>query len=111
MGKEKNRKEMTKLIEKLREFKKRNRFEKIILFGSYARGNFTKDSDVDLIIVDKAFEGKNVFERGKGLWIKWHVKQKMKYPVDFLFYSQKEFEKLKKEVSIVSEALIEGIEI
>jgi hypothetical protein len=31
--------------------------------------------------------------------------------VDFICYTPEEFEKLKKEVSIVSEALKEGIEI
>jgi hypothetical protein len=35
----------------------------------------------------------------------------LNYPVDFLCYTPEEFNKLKKEVSIVSEALKEGIEI
>jgi len=110
MGKKKYE-EMKKLIKKIKEFRKRRNFEKIILFGSYARGDFTKDSDVDLILVDKDFRKKNVFERSKGLWIEWHVKQKIGKPVDFICYTPEEFEKLKKEVSIVSEALREGIEI
>lgn len=102
---------MKKLVENLKKFKQLNRFERIILFGSFARGEFRRDSDVDLIIVDKKFSGKNIFERSKGLWIKWHVKQKLGYPVDFICYAPEEFNKLKKEVSIVSEALREGIEI
>ncbi|MEM7826914.1 MAG: nucleotidyltransferase domain-containing protein [Candidatus Aenigmatarchaeota archaeon] len=110
MGKRKSE-EIKKLIEKIREFKKANKFEKVILFGSYARGDFDENSDVDLVIADKKFKGKNVFERSKGLWIKWHVKQKIGKPVDFLCYTPEEFNKFKKEVSIVSEALKEGIEI
>jgi hypothetical protein len=35
----------------------------------------------------------------------------LRYPVDFLCYTPKEFEREKKKVSIVSEALREGIEI
>jgi hypothetical protein len=35
----------------------------------------------------------------------------LNYPVDFLCYTPEEFNKLKKEVSIVSEALKEGVEI
>lgn len=110
MGKRKNR-EIEKLLKEIKKFKKINRFKEVILFGSYARGDFTKHSDVDLILVDKKFSGKDVFKRSNGLWIKWHVKQGLKYPVDFLCYTPQEFEKLKKEVSIVSEALREGIKI
>lgn len=31
--------------------------QKVVLFGSYAKGNFTKDSDVDLAIFSDYFEG------------------------------------------------------
>ena len=110
MGRGKNR-EIEKLLREIKKFKRMNKIQKVILFGSYARGNFTKESDVDLILVDKKFSGKSVFERSNGLWIKWHVKQKLNYPVDFLCYTPEEFEKLSKQVSIVSEALREGIEI
>lgn len=57
MGKRKNR-EIEKLLKEIEKFKKINRLEEIILFGSYARGDFTKHSDVDLILVDKKFSGK-----------------------------------------------------
>ena len=33
----------------------------IILFGSQARGDAKKDSDIDLIIISKSFKGKNIF--------------------------------------------------
>ena len=110
MGK-KISKRIKKLLEDIKKFKSAYGFERVILFGSFARGDFKKESDVDLILVDKRFSSKNVFERGKGLWIKWHVEQKLRYPVDFICYSPEEFERLKKKVSLVSEALKEGIEI
>ncbi|MEM5811973.1 MAG: nucleotidyltransferase domain-containing protein [Candidatus Aenigmatarchaeota archaeon] len=94
---------------KLKEFKKKNKFDKVILFGSFARGDFKNDSDVDVIIVDKRFKRMDYFKRGNGLWLKWHIEHKIKYPVDFICYSPEEFDKLKKKVSIVSEALREGI--
>lgn len=100
-----------RLMRRLKEFKKANGVDKMILFGSFARGDFRKDSDVDLIVVDKKFSKLGRFERGKGFWISWHEKHKIPHPVDFIFYSPKEFEKLSKEVSIVSEALREGIEV
>ena len=34
--------------------------EKIILFGSYAYGNPTKDSDLDICIVEKSFKSKMI---------------------------------------------------
>ena len=36
---------------------------RIVLFGSQARGNSTKESDIDVVIVSEDFEGKNIFER------------------------------------------------
>ena len=64
-------------------------------------------SDVDLILVSKKFRGKKFHSRFKGLWLKWDLG----LPVDFLCYTPEEFEELKKEVSVVSEAVRGGIEI
>lgn len=101
----------TELISRLREFKsnvtKKYGIKKIILFGSQATGKATKDSDVDLIIVTKNGKMK-VWPK---LYYEWHMNLDMSYPVDFLCYTPKEFERLKKKVSIVSEALREGIAI
>lgn len=38
---------------------------KIIVFGSYAHGKTTEESDVDIVIVSDDFKGKNIFERAK----------------------------------------------
>jgi uncharacterized protein len=37
--------------------------EKIILYGSYAKGTAREDSDIDLIIVSPDFSGKDLRER------------------------------------------------
>lgn len=37
--------------------------EKVILFGSYAKELAREDSDIDLIVVSKDFEGMNLRER------------------------------------------------
>jgi len=104
MGKRKITREMIKEIEK---FKKKIGAEKIIIFGSYARGDANEHSDIDLILVSKKFKGKSFHSRFKGLWSKWSLD----LPVDFIPFTPEEFNKLKKEVSIVSEALKEGIEV
>lgn len=95
------------IIRKIENFKQRIGVDKIIIFGSFARGEFGKDSDIDLILVDEGFEGKEFHKRTKGFWLKWDLG----IPVDFICYTPEEFNKLKKRVSIVSEALKEGIAI
>ena len=77
---------------------------KMILFGSMARGDFKKDSDVDLIVVSSEFKGTLFSKRNSKLYDFWNVD----YPVDFLCLTPDEFDKMKKQVSIVSMALKEG---
>ncbi len=38
---------------------------KIIIFGSYAYGKPTEESDIDIVIVSKDFKEKDIFERAK----------------------------------------------
>jgi predicted nucleotidyltransferase len=102
-----------KIEEVVKDFKKKVAKEffvqEIIIFGSAARGKMTRDSDVDLIVVSKKFGRKNTFEITPKLYGVWHSRKN--YPVDILLFNTKEFDRLKKEVSIVSEALKEGIVI
>jgi len=35
----------------------------VYLFGSYAKGEWLEDSDIDLIVVSESFEGVNIVER------------------------------------------------
>ena len=91
----------------LKEFKNGNKIEKMYLFGSMATGKIHKYSDIDLIIVSKKFKGKGVLKRAPQLHMKWNLD----YPVDFLCYTPEEFNKLKKQVTIVREAVKDGIEI
>ena len=77
------------------------------LFGSMASGKIHKWSDVDLIVVSKKFIGKGLLNRAPRLYIKWSLD----YPVDFLCYTPAEFNKLKKQVSIISKAIKNGVEV
>lgn len=81
--------------------------ERIILFGSQAKGKATKHSDVDLIIVSSKFKNKHKLDRSPNLYLKWNID----YPVDFLCYTPEEFERKKKQIGIVQQAVKEGIEI
>ena len=81
--------------------------DKMILFGSIAKEKAHRDSDIDLIIVSQKFRRKKSFKRSLGFYKYWNID----YPVDFLCYTPEEFNKLKKQVTIVREAVKEGIEI
>lgn len=106
MGRQRS-KDLGKIIAGIKEFKKKANVEKAILFGSYARGDFTKNSDVDVILIGKRFDNVKFPNRFKGLWLLWDLGM----PADFIPLTRKEFEKMSREVSIVSEAVSEGVEI
>ena len=100
-----------KYIDYLKDFKKKlsNNIpvDKMILFGSRAYGKPHRWSDFDLIIVSKKFRKLDSLKRSLGFYDYWTID----YPVDFLCYTPEEFNKLKKQITIVREAVREGIEI
>ncbi|TYP55444.1 nucleotidyltransferase domain-containing protein [Thermosediminibacter litoriperuensis] len=83
-------------IGKLRKYIKINR---VILFGSYARDEALKSSDVDLAIVSEDFRRMNFFERLELLYKCWNYD----IGADILGYTPEEFEELAKKISFVSE--------
>jgi len=99
------------LKEKLKNFKQRVSkdmpIERMILFGSRADGTAKKDSDVDLIIVSPRFKLWDFFKRGAKMYDYWDVG----YPADFLCYTPEEFNRLSKQITLVSEAIKKGIEL
>ncbi|MBS3121135.1 nucleotidyltransferase domain-containing protein [Candidatus Woesearchaeota archaeon] len=100
-----------KHIDYLKEFKreltKSIPIEKMILFGSRATGKARRWSDFDLIIVSKKFRNTQFRYRPLGFRQYWNLD----YPVDFLCYTPGEFKKLRKQISIVSDAEQKGVEI
>jgi len=101
----------TALIKNLRSFKKKVdkdfKLEKVIFFGSRAKGKARRYSDVDLILVSSTFKKMDFVERGAKMYNYWDIH----HPVDFLCYTPEEFNKLKKQTTIVQEAVKEGIEV
>ncbi len=97
----------SEIINKLREFKKQNKIEKLYLFGSAASGKTHRYSDIDLIVVSRKFSGKGILKRSPKLYMRWN----MKYPVDFLCFTPDEFNRQKKQITIVREAVRHGVEI
>ncbi len=84
---EKVKKLLSKIVEKI---KKEYKPERIILFGSYAWGNPTKDSDIDLFIIKKT--ANSPMER----WIAVRnivYKENLLIPFEPLVYTPEEVEK------------------
>ncbi len=100
-----------KVIKTLKRFKKntarRYHIKRMILFGSQARGHARPNSDIDLMIVTEKKE-KEIVAR---LLDEWHIKQNINYPVDFIDYTDSEFNKLAKGITLVKQVLEAGIEI
>ncbi len=78
--------------------------EKILLFGSRARGDNLVDSDVDIIVVSKKFEGVNWLKRIRDLSVLWDGMVRL----DLICYTPAEFEEKKGMIGIVGEAAREG---
>ena len=87
----------------------KNKFDidKIIFFGSRAKGVYGKNSDYDVILVSKDFDGMKFTKRISMIYPYW----KYNDSIEPLCYTPKEFNKLKKQVTIVREAVENGIEI
>ena len=102
-----NERVMKSLRKYLKRVSKHITIDKIILFGSRARGDYFLDSDVDLIIISKDFKNIDFRERMSMLLDFWDE------PIDLevIGYTPEEFEKKKKQIGIVKTAVKEGIEI
>jgi len=82
--------------------------EKVFLFGSQASGNADDDSDFDFLVVSNR---KDKLALMKQLYYEWHMVLNIDYPVDFLTFTPEEFEKKRKQITIVREAVENGIAI
>ena len=101
----------SKLVKSLKGFKERicQKYDirAMILFGSQVSGEVDETSDIDLIVVGDEFTGKSPLKRPVVLYLEWT----MDYPVDFLCYTPEEFEEKRKGISIVRQAIKEGVVI
>jgi len=104
MGKKPIDKEVKEFVVKLkREFNP----EKIILFGSRAKGSEWKRSDYDFIIVSSKFKGMHWLDRISKLTKLWGALT----DIDILPYTPEEFAAKKKNSSTVRVAVKGGISI
>ncbi len=94
-------------IEDLREAGEGLGIREAYLTGSFARGDWLYQSDIDLIIVSDKFEGKEIGERF--LMIKKALKTNVS--IDLLAYTYSEFEEAKNRSVILQDMLEYAIKI
>jgi len=76
--------------------------QKILLYGSYAKGNPREDSDIDLVVVSDNFKNMNIRERLELLGI---AAGKVFEPIEAIGYTTDEMESNKKGTFL--EAILE----
>jgi predicted nucleotidyltransferase len=81
--------------------------ERAILFGSRARGDQLRYSDVDLLPVSDAFEGIAFPDRPSKLYQHWRGG----LPLEILCYTPTEFYKKRQMIGLVQDAVKEGISL
>jgi predicted nucleotidyltransferase len=86
-----NRPLMTRIKEFIKKIEEKIDVERVLLFGSTARGKRNKESDVDLIIVSKNFDGIPELERSRMLLDVWSYVEELQ----ILTYTVEEFEQVK----------------
>ncbi len=96
-----------KLIEFRKNISKEIKVNELLFFGSRATGKYHPDSDIDLLIVSNDFKKEKSFKRAVRLYDYWNLD----YPVDFLCLTPEEFNKKKKQIGTVQQAVREGIGI
>lgn len=108
MDRKRIREEIMKIVKKLKE---KNKLDKVILFGSFARGDFGKYSDVDIIAISKKFKGIEKLKRSPQLYYDIHNNLKLDFDVDIACYTPDEFKNLRNKSILIKEASEQGIEI
>ena len=80
---------------------------KIYLFGSYAKGTWLRDSDLDLIVVSNRFNGLKIHER----YVLVRNLLPPEISVDLLLYTPDEFDIVRRRSIILQDALEYAIEL
>ena len=80
--------------------------DKIIVFGSHAKDNYTKDSDVDIAVISQDFNEKDVFQKAEMLkGLKWTLVEKFELAFDIVPVSLKQWQ---ESSSLVVDFIKEG---
>ncbi|MBI3754431.1 MAG: nucleotidyltransferase domain-containing protein [Deltaproteobacteria bacterium] len=81
--------------------------EKIMIYGSYAKGHPREGSDIDLIVISKDFRGKNLRERLEILGL---AAGRVFEPIEAIGYTEDEII-AKEKGSFLDEVVTEGLAV
>ncbi len=97
--------EAAKLINNL--LKDRNiMVDRIIIFGSCTKGNYTEGSDIDIAVISRDFNEKDVFQKAEMLkGLKWTLVEKFELAFDIVPVSLKQWQ---ESSSLVVDFIKEG---
>ena len=80
---------------------------KVIIFGSQAKGTFTGDSDIDIVVISKEFEKMGLWEKAKYLG---RAARGISYPIEAIGFSPSQLEK-SEQGTLIDEVKRSGVEI
>ncbi|MBI4330127.1 MAG: nucleotidyltransferase domain-containing protein [Chloroflexi bacterium] len=68
------------------------RADRIVVFGSFARGRQRRDSDIDVLVVSRDFRNKSIFDRAElTTGIGRDMVRRLGRPFDLMYYSDLEW--------------------
>jgi len=82
--------------------------EKLVIFGSRARGDFMEDSDLDLIIISEDLKGMSYLERTRLLDDVWRKINVTGLRIEAFGYTEEEYKEAKKSSPFVQDLITDG---
>ena len=83
---------------------------RVLLFGSYARGQASRDSDYDIIVVSPQFDGVERLRRHMGLRQIWY-EVGGHGPMDLICVTPEEFTWAQDRITLIAAVLPESIDL
>ena len=84
--------------------------ERVLLFGSHARGSAYRESDYDFIVVSPRFAGVDRLQRGLDLWDLWRDVGGRE-PMDVICVTPEEFEQASQRITLIQAVLPESVDL
>jgi predicted nucleotidyltransferase len=81
--------------------------QKVILFGSQAKGTYNKESDIDIAIISREFEKMGLWKKAKYLG---RAARGIPYPIEALGFSPSQLKKI-EQGTILDEIKRRGVEV
>ena len=87
-----------------------NKLCKIILYGSYARGDFNEDSDIDVMVLADINNDDELYKMEKNLWdIGWELDAQYNVMISIFLKSNKHFYEWKDVMAYYRNIVEDGV--